>query len=78
MFYVSNCPPYSTDELFKSSAYLTEAYRLDPSTKYSREPTQAPFNFAFRTKKGFFGWLEEENEAVASDGTSSSSHSHNE
>lgn len=48
----------STDELFKSSAFLTEAYHLDAVAKHSREPTHAPFNFAFGTTRGFFGWLE--------------------
>jgi hypothetical protein len=51
--------PSSTDELFKSSVYLTEAYVLNDATKYSTQPTETPFNFAFGTKKGFFGWLEE-------------------
>jgi hypothetical protein len=50
----------STDELFKSSAYLTEAYLLNTSTKYSRGPKHTPFNLAFQTDKGYFGWLEEE------------------
>jgi hypothetical protein len=50
---------YSTDELFKASAYLTEAYVLNDATKFSTQPTETPFNFAFGTEKGFFGWLEE-------------------
>ncbi|KIM86573.1 hypothetical protein PILCRDRAFT_815806 [Piloderma croceum F 1598] len=49
----------NTDELFKASAYLTEAYVLNDATKFSTQPTETPFNFAFGTKKGFFGWLEE-------------------
>ncbi|KAJ7595702.1 O-methyltransferase [Mycena floridula] len=51
-----------TDELQKSSAYLTEAYLLSPSaTKTGREPTRAPFNYAFGCEGvGFFGWLEGE------------------
>jgi hypothetical protein len=32
---------------------------LSPTTRLSREPTHTPFNFAFATQKGFFGWLEE-------------------
>ncbi|KAF9447111.1 hypothetical protein P691DRAFT_776367 [Macrolepiota fuliginosa MF-IS2] len=51
------------DEIFKSSAYLTETYLLSQSkiTKAGSEPTRAPFCFAFGTVEsriGFFGWLE--------------------
>jgi len=55
-------PLHSTDELFKSSAYLTEAYLLSSqSHKNGREPTRAPFNYAFGCEGiGFFGWLEGE------------------
>ena len=53
----------STDEVFKASAYIAEAFLLNPSTKYSREPNHTPFNFAFKTEKGFFAWLEEDGEA---------------
>ncbi|KAJ7581877.1 hypothetical protein C8J56DRAFT_1101383 [Mycena floridula] len=51
-----------TDELQKSSAYLTEAYLLSPSAaKTGREPTKAPFSYAFGCEGvGFFGWLEGE------------------
>ncbi|KAK2462797.1 hypothetical protein APHAL10511_005188 [Amanita phalloides] len=53
------------DEIHKASAYLTEAYLLSPSnhTREAREPTSAPFCFAFSTlesKIGFFNWLEGE------------------
>ncbi|KAL0959228.1 hypothetical protein HGRIS_014504 [Hohenbuehelia grisea] len=54
-----------TDELFKSSAYMTEAYLFSQETKFSREPVHAPFNFAFGTANGFFSWLEEEDTGVA-------------
>jgi hypothetical protein len=47
--------PSSIDELFKSSAYLTEAYVLNDAMKYSTQPTETPFNFAFGTKKVFLG-----------------------
>lgn len=48
----------SSDELFKSAAYMTEAYYLNPTTKYSTSPTETPFNFAFRTRLPLFGWFE--------------------
>lgn len=59
----------SADEIHKSSAYLTEAYLLSPSkhTREAREPTGAPFCFAFSTidkKVGFFNWLEGEGSTV--------------
>src|ERR1700679_3381662 len=47
----------STDEIFKSSAYLTDAYLL---SKHSVLPLTTPFNLAFGTKGQFFSWLEEE------------------
>ncbi|KAK0186718.1 hypothetical protein F5146DRAFT_1143101 [Armillaria mellea] len=52
----------STDELFKSSAYITEAYLYSADAhKNTNEPTHAPFNFAFGCEGvGFFGWLEGE------------------
>lgn len=52
----------STDELQKSSAYLTEAYLLNTNaTTNGEEPTHAPFNFAFGCEGvGFFSWLEGE------------------
>ncbi|KAF9653559.1 S-adenosyl-L-methionine-dependent methyltransferase [Thelephora ganbajun] len=49
-----------TDELFKSSAYLTDAYLLEEISKHSSLPSAAPFNLAFRMKGQFFSWLEEE------------------
>lgn len=52
--------PDSTDELFKSSAYLTDAYLLDETSKYSSLLSTAPFNLAFQVKDQiFFRWLEE-------------------
>ncbi|ESK91595.1 ich1 protein [Moniliophthora roreri MCA 2997] len=56
--YVGMC----TDELQKSAAYLTEAYLLSPySHKNTKDPTRAPFNYAFGCEGiGFFGWLEGE------------------
>ncbi|KAG6817373.1 hypothetical protein H0H87_009560 [Tephrocybe sp. NHM501043] len=42
-----------TDELFKSSAYLTEAYLLERT-----DPSRPPFGYAFDTNAGFFSWLE--------------------
>ena len=58
-------PFYSTDEIQKSSAYLTETYYLSPSasTRAGADPVRAPFCFAFDTAHsgtGFFGWLEGE------------------
>ncbi|CAA7262528.1 unnamed protein product [Cyclocybe aegerita] len=52
-----------SDECYKSSAYMTEAYFLSPSkeTREGSDPAKAPFCFAFDTVKsgtGFFGWLE--------------------
>ncbi|KAG6918807.1 hypothetical protein DXG01_011559 [Tephrocybe rancida] len=44
-----------SDELFKSSAYLTEAYLLQRT-----EPPRPPFGYAFDTDVGFFPWLEGE------------------
>ena len=62
----------STDEIQKASAYMTETYFLSSSkqTREGKEPTRAPFCFAFDTVKsrtGFFGWLEGEIETT--DGT---------
>lgn len=53
----------SSDEIYKSSAYMTETYLLSQSEtiRAGSEPTKAPFCFAFGTvesKTGFFGWLE--------------------
>ncbi|KAK0235425.1 S-adenosyl-L-methionine-dependent methyltransferase, partial [Armillaria nabsnona] len=52
----------STDELFKSSAYITKAYLYSADAhKNTNEPTHTPFNFAFGYEGvGFFGWLEGE------------------
>lgn len=52
-----------SDEICKSSAYLTDTYLLSQSnvTRAATEPTRAPFCFAFGTvesETGFFGWLE--------------------
>ncbi|KIM43500.1 hypothetical protein M413DRAFT_18022 [Hebeloma cylindrosporum] len=52
-----------SDEIQKSSAYMTETYYLSSSryTRQGSEPGRAPFCFAFDTVKtgtGFFGWLE--------------------
>ncbi|KAG6888224.1 hypothetical protein C0992_009274 [Termitomyces sp. T32_za158] len=44
----------SSDELFKSSAYLTEAYLQ------RTHPSRPPFGYAFDTDMGFFPWLEGE------------------
>ena len=49
---------------------MTETYFLSSSkqTRDGREPTRAPFCFAFDTAKtgtGFFGWLEGETETTA-------------
>ncbi|KAF8908192.1 hypothetical protein CPB84DRAFT_1744364 [Gymnopilus junonius] len=56
-----------TDEIQKSSAYMTETYYLSPSqdTRNGSDPARAPFCFAFDTLKSrtsFFGWLEGETE----------------
>ncbi|KAG7095079.1 hypothetical protein E1B28_005867 [Marasmius oreades] len=51
-----------TDELHKASAFLTEAYLLSPKAHLNgKEPTRAPFNYAFGCEGvDFFGWLEGE------------------
>ncbi|KAF8506141.1 S-adenosyl-L-methionine-dependent methyltransferase [Hysterangium stoloniferum] len=48
------------DEMFKASAYLTEAY-TDSKTKHSSEPSQAPFRRALSVDLPFFQWLESTN-----------------
>ena len=48
----------STDELCKSSTYLTDTHYLNSTTKYSTLPTRTQFNFAFGTGKGYFGCSE--------------------
>lgn len=57
-----------TDELMKSSAYLTEAYLpTAPGHKPDSAslPTRAPFNYAFDCEGvGFFGWLEGEGSSL--------------
>ncbi|KAJ3489203.1 hypothetical protein NLJ89_g11550 [Agrocybe chaxingu] len=63
-----------SDECYKSSAYMTEAYFLSPSkeTREGSDPAKAPFCFAFDTVKsgtGFFGWLEGESDLTAGSGT---------
>ncbi|KAF9462557.1 hypothetical protein BDZ94DRAFT_1309633 [Collybia nuda] len=45
----------NTDELQKSSAYLTEAYLLSRT-----DPPRVPFEFSFNTTAGYFAWLEGE------------------
>jgi len=62
---------FSSDEINKASAYLTETYYLSPSkrTRAGTDPAKAPFCFAFDTldtQTGFFGWLEGEVEAKKS------------
>ncbi|KAI0780347.1 S-adenosyl-L-methionine-dependent methyltransferase [Trametes elegans] len=49
-----------TDELFKSSAYLTDCYLPSLSLKRdeSEQPMHAPFNLAFDTGIPYFEWLE--------------------
>jgi hypothetical protein len=54
----------STDELFKSSAYLTDAYLLNDNSKHSTLTSAAPFNLAFGTKGQFFNWLDEEGNEI--------------
>lgn len=49
----------STDELFKSSAYLTDAYLFNEFSKHSALPSAAPFNLALGVEGHFFSWLEE-------------------
>ena len=50
----------STDELFKSSAYLADCYLPSRSGKPTDDvpPMHAPFNLAFDTKTPYFEWLE--------------------
>jgi hypothetical protein len=60
---------FSTDEIQKASAYMTETYFLSSSkqTREGQEPTRAPFCFAFdlvKTGTSFFGWLEGEIETT--------------
>ena len=52
--------PSSTDELFKSSAYLADCYLPSRSGKAADDvpPMHAPFNVAFDTKTPYFEWLE--------------------
>ncbi|TBU38873.1 S-adenosyl-L-methionine-dependent methyltransferase [Dichomitus squalens] len=51
---------YSTDELFKSSAFLADCYLPSLSGKAAEDapPMHAPFNVAFDTKTPYFEWLE--------------------
>ena len=55
----SNPEPGSTDEMFKSSAYLTDAYLLNEASKHSALQSAAPFNLAFGTEGQFYSWLEQ-------------------
>ena len=49
----------STDELFKSSAYLADCYLASSTKKAGEEhPMYAPFNVAFDTSLPYFEWLE--------------------
>ncbi|KAI0362999.1 S-adenosyl-L-methionine-dependent methyltransferase [Pilatotrama ljubarskyi] len=50
-----------TDELFKSSAYLTDCYlpSLAKTDKEQENPMHAPFNLAFNTATPYFEWLEQ-------------------
>lgn len=53
----------SSDEVFKSAAYMTDTYLLSRSqtTRAGTDPTKAPFCFAFGTIEsqiGYFGWLD--------------------
>ena len=41
----------------KSSAYLKEVF-LDPKLSFSQEPTDTPFNAAFRTKLSLWDWFD--------------------
>lgn len=51
-----------TDEVLKGAAYLPEAF-LDPATSHSVQPTETPWNIAFKTDKPLFVWYDEpENE----------------
>ncbi|RDB30841.1 4-O-methyltransferase 1 [Hypsizygus marmoreus] len=43
----------NTDELQKSASYMTEAYLFSKA-----DPLRTPFEFAFGTDVGYFGWLE--------------------
>lgn len=54
----------STDELFKSSAYLTDAYLLNDISKHSTLISAAPFNLAFGTEGQFFNWLDEKGNEI--------------
>ena len=50
------------DEPMKASSYLPEAF-VDPVLSHSMEPTQAPWNLAFKTNKRLFEWYDDkENE----------------
>ncbi|KAJ6601633.1 O-methyltransferase [Mycena sp. CBHHK59/15] len=46
-----------TDESFKGSAYLTEAF-TDPATSHSVKPTESPWNIAFETDAFIFDWYD--------------------
>ena len=59
----SDLEPGSTDEMFKSSAYLTDAY-LNEASKHSTLQSAAAFNLAFGTKSQYFSWLEDKGNEV--------------
>ena len=67
MFLFAYCLPWlifrthSTDELFKSAAYLTERYLPTPphKQKHNEPVMNAPFNVAFNTDMPYFEWLEQ-------------------
>lgn len=40
---------------------------MNPTTRTSTFPTEAPFNYAFGTRKGFFEWLEDGEEDITSE-----------
>ncbi|KAH6904164.1 hypothetical protein BKA70DRAFT_1565905 [Coprinopsis sp. MPI-PUGE-AT-0042] len=68
-----------TDEINKSSAYMTEAYLLanSPKVRRANDPTLAPFCVAFGTAHlgvDYFGWLE--GETIRSRESNSSSNSY--
>ncbi|EJD43680.1 O-methyltransferase [Auricularia subglabra TFB-10046 SS5] len=55
---------HCTDEMFKTSAYMTEVL-TDPATAKSEEPDQTPVQRAFRTKLTYWDWMDlPENEHV--------------
>lgn len=53
-----SCPPNSTDETFKASAYLFEAL-TDPAFSKFDDPSHTPLNKAFNSSLPLFEWLEQ-------------------